>query len=169
MDTFESERWVVRRLEDRDADDLFALRSSPEVNQFIERNTYEERKEVEDFLATEKEKRVSGEWFILGIEHKASARLIGSICLFSFLPDLTTCEMGYELHPDFQGQGIMQEVLSSFIQKIKMESEIKNLIAVIHQLNVASQNLIVKLNFTKGSRMEDVKDGYDCYYRTLHE
>ncbi|MBP6398918.1 MAG: GNAT family N-acetyltransferase, partial [Saprospiraceae bacterium] len=91
METFYTERLILRKVIQSDAADLFAIRSSDEVNRYIERPAYQDISESENYIVTQKEKSEAGEWVILGMELKQASVLVGSICLFSFSDDRSSC------------------------------------------------------------------------------
>ncbi|MBL0083299.1 MAG: GNAT family N-acetyltransferase [Saprospiraceae bacterium] len=168
METLFTERLILRELIDSDAADLFAIRSSEEVNRYIERPAYQDISELENYIVTQKEKSEIGEWVILGIVLKQSSVLVGSICLFSFSEDRTSCELGYELHPSYQGRGLMVEAMETLLNYLSKSSTLQNLQAVINPENKASLLLAFKLGFKKGRQLDIVKAPYQCYYLGIH-
>ncbi|MBK7789413.1 MAG: GNAT family N-acetyltransferase [Saprospiraceae bacterium] len=168
METLFTERLILRELMDSDAADLFAIRSSEEVNRYIERPAYQDISELENYIVTQKEKSEIGEWVILGIVLKQTSVLVGSICLFSFSEDRTSCELGYELHPSYQGRGLMVEAMETLLNYLSKSSTLQNLQAVINPENKASLHLAFKLGFKKGRQLDNVKAPYQCYYLGIH-
>lgn len=167
LETLYTERLILRKLMETDAADLFAIRSSEEVNRYIERAAYQDMSESENYIVTQKEKTETGEWVILGMELKQSSVLVGSICLFSFSDDRSSCELGYELHPSYQGRGLMLEALETLLKTLAESKTLQTLQAIINPQNNASLQLALKLGFKQGRQLEDVKDPYQCYFLDL--
>ena len=168
METFYTERLILRKVIQSDAADLFAIRSSDEVNRYIERPAYQDISESENYIVTQKEKSEAGEWVILGMELKQASVLVGSICLFSFSDDRSSCELGYELHPSYQGKGLMVEAIEALLNYLSTSSSLQTLRAIINPENQASLQLAFKLGFMKGRQLESVKEPYQCYYLEIN-
>ncbi|MBP9193476.1 MAG: GNAT family N-acetyltransferase [Saprospiraceae bacterium] len=169
METFYTERLILRKVIQSDAADLFAIRSSDEVNRYIERPAYQDISESENYIVTQKEKSEAGEWVILGMELKQASVLVGSICLFSFSDDRSSCELGYELNPSYQGRGLMHEALETLLKTLAESKTLQTLQAIINPQNKASLQLALKLGFKQGRQLEDVKDPYQCYFLDLRD
>ena len=68
METLFTERLILRELIDSDAADLFAIRSSEEVNRYIERPAYQDISESENYIVTQKSRYEMVEWVNLEVE-----------------------------------------------------------------------------------------------------
>jgi RimJ/RimL family protein N-acetyltransferase len=113
----ESERLLLRPFRDSDLDDLYAIRSLPEVVRYLygEART---RSEVEEMLAERIERiRLSddGDSLALAVERRADARVIGELTLWLRSAEHRQGEIGFVFHPGAQGQGYAREAASAVL------------------------------------------------------
>lgn len=144
-----TERLTLRQLSIDDHQDIFALRSDPEINKFLDRQLCETREDAINFINKVNdsiEKRDTYYWAITLTDTK---RLVGTICLFDFSREINSCEIGYELMTKFQGQGIMKEAAQVVIDYLFHSLKFKKIIAITHYNNQNSTNLLLKFNFVK--------------------
>ncbi len=145
----ETERLVLRRVTEEDADDLFVLRSDERMMQYIDRpraKSIEDAKKLidvfEDFLQ-------KGEGINWGISLKENSRLLGTICLFKFQPENYRAEIGYLLHADFHRQGIMNEAMKPVIDYGFNTLKLHSIEANVNPSNLASIKILEKNNFIR--------------------
>jgi ribosomal-protein-alanine N-acetyltransferase len=159
--TLTTQNLTLRQVTPGDAQSIFALRSDPEINKYLERNP---SKTVEDAIrfiniVTENiEKNESLYWAITLTESNAFA---GTICLFGFSDKPGTCEIGYELLRNFQGQGIMLEAARKVMEYAVQTLQVQTIEAFTHQDNEGSTKLLAKLGFKKA--LEPDKTNPDLY------
>jgi len=144
-----SERLTLRQLSIDDHHDIFALRSNPEINKFLNRPPCRTTEDAISFINTVNEniaKSNSCYWAITLTEAKT---VVGTICLFDFSSENNSCEIGYELITKFQGQGIMKEAAQVVIDYAFQTLKFKKILATTHYGNQHSTNLLLKFNFVK--------------------
>jgi len=140
----ETERLILRQVNESDASEVFFLRSSPEVGKYIARDFQTEISQSIKFI---KDRNVDisqnkiGYW---GITLKNNSKLIGTICLWNFTEDNTVAEVGYDLMPEFQKKGIMSEALKAVVTYGFQELEFSRIEAFTHKENQSSRSLLVK-------------------------
>ena len=74
---------------------------------------------------------------------------VGTICLFDFSNEKSSCEIGYELMTKFQGQGIMKEAAEKVIDYAFQALQFQKIVAFTHNANRNSAKLLTKFNFKK--------------------
>lgn len=144
-----TERLTLRKLSSKDKQDIFALRTDPEINKYLDRqpcNTTEEAINFINKVNENIEKNIALYWAITLTDSKT---FVGTICLFDFSSEKSSCEFGYELMTKFQGQGIMKEAVQVVIDFVFQSLRFKNLFAVTHCDNLNSTKLLAKFNFVK--------------------
>src|SRR5207249_3737224 len=104
-----------RQLASSDVNEIFALRSDPNVNKYLDREPGKSIDDAKTFIQTINENTQRNDSIYWAITLSNTDKLIGTICLFDFSDDNLKAEIGYELLPDFQGKGIMQEAISKVI------------------------------------------------------
>src|SRR6185369_4692836 len=143
------ERLTLRQLSIDDQQNIFALRSDKEINKYLGR---QESKTIEDAINfinkvnDNIKKNNSNYWAITLTKTKT---FVGTICLFDFSNEKTSCEIGYELMTKFQGQGIMKEAAEKVIDYAFQTLRIQKIVAVTHNANKNSTKLLTKFNFIK--------------------
>jgi len=160
-----AERLTLRQLSINDQQDVFALRSDPEINKYLGRqpsNTIEDAINFINKVNENIDKHTALYWAITLTETKT---FVGAICLFDFSDEKNSCEIGYELMPKFQGQGIMKEATQVVIDYVFQTLKFKKIFAVTHCDNQNSTKLLTKLNFVQS--IENDKENPDLNIFTL--
>ena len=112
----ETERLILRKLELKDAKDIFAYASDCEVSKYMTwdtHNSIEDSKGFINFILNRYEKDDAGEW---GIVLKKTGRLIGTLGFFQYDKKHNRAELGYVLGHPHWGQGIMPEAVSRLLK-----------------------------------------------------
>jgi [ribosomal protein S5]-alanine N-acetyltransferase len=153
-------RLILRQLEDRDAPEIFQLRSNESVNQYINRPKAETINDAQQFIHNINTKINNNEPVLYwAIVPKNDAKLAGTICLFNFDEKEMQAEIGYELLPDHQGMGIMQEAFASVINYCFDQMQLKRIEAFTHVQNSSSIKLLEKNEFSNTGREEKSAGG----------
>lgn len=153
----ETERLILRIISESDVNELFILRSHPEVNKFVQRNSPKNTFEALNFILTMKNREARNEIVFLGISLKNSFKVIGTICLWKFSEDRKTAEVGYELLPEFHGNGIMYEALEKVLDFGFNELSLENIEAFTSEKNEKSIGLLKKFSFQCDEFRKDMK------------
>ncbi len=105
----ETERLLLRPLDEEDAEAVFAWASDAEVNRFLSYPLYHSVEDVRAWLKTAYQTETR---YIFGFERKQDGRLIGSGDI-----TLQNCswEMGYNLRRDCWGQGYATEAAKAML------------------------------------------------------
>jgi [ribosomal protein S5]-alanine N-acetyltransferase len=160
-----TERLTLRQLSIDDQQNIFALRSDPEVNKYLDR---EPGKTIEDAIIfinkvnDNIKKNNSLYWAITLTETKT---FVGTICLFDFSNETNSCEIGYELMIKLQGQGIMKEAAEKVIDYAFQTLQFQKIVAITHKENQNSTKLLTKFNFLQSKEAD--KENPDCNIFTL--
>lgn len=142
-------RLTLRQLSIDDQEGILALRSDPEINKYLDRQSTQTLEDAVNFINKVNEnieKHLSFYWAITLTETKT---FVGTICLFDFSKEKNSCEIGYELMPKFQGRGIMTEATQVVIDYVFQSVQLKKILAFTHCDNQHSTNLLTKFNFVK--------------------
>ncbi|GKY88974.1 GNAT family N-acetyltransferase [Sinisalibacter aestuarii] len=139
-----TERLLLRPVEERDLDDLFAVYSNPQAMRYWSRPPHESREvtqaRMQGLRASLAE---TGSEFVID----RGGRVIGRAGVWRI------AEIGYILHPDFWRRGIMHEALSALIpHAFRQLEQIDALTAEIDPRNIASARLLAKLGFHETHR-----------------
>lgn len=145
----ETDRLRVRKLSSADQNDLFALFSDPEVTRFWAWPAWQDPLQAETFLADVEESYQIAKYAALGIELKASSRLIGTLTVLHYSAQCRRAEVGYSLARPMWGQGLMREAAEALIRYLFERLDLNRIEADIHPDNAASRKLLEHLGFRK--------------------
>src|SRR5690606_22031547 len=161
-----TERLTLRQLSIDDQQDIFALRSDPKINKFLDRQRCRTNEDALNFINKVNDNIEKSDTYYWAITLTDTKTLVGTICLFDFSSENNSCEIGYELMTKFQGQGIMKEAAQVVIDYVFQALKFKKIHAFTHNRNQHSTNLLLKLNFVKST--ETHKENSKLNIFTLH-
>lgn len=138
-----TERLTLRKLSEKDVQEIFLLRSEPAINKYLGRKPCNSWEDALEFIENIKNNSFSY-WAIV---EKGNEKLVGTICLFDISEELNTCEIGYELLTEYQGNGIMIEAAYKIIDYALLSLGLNTIEAYTHKDNQSSINLLRKLKF----------------------
>ncbi len=142
-----TQRLQLRPLTLNDEQEIFDIRSNPDVIRFTNRKAAEQLSEAIYFINWINSGISQTKWLYWGITLPEDNRVIGTACMWNFSDDGRMAEMGYELLPAHQGQGIMQEALTEVIRYAFEQLQLNAIEACTHKDNVRSLHLLNKLGF----------------------
>lgn len=143
-----TERLILKKLDRRNAEDLFVYRSKEEVRKF---QSFHPRslQQVEEFFQDLAEMPdIEDTWFQLGIHLKGEKKLIGDLGLH-FLPDGCQVEIGYTLDPCYQGKGYATEAMHEILKYLFKKIQKHRITASVDPLNEKSIRLLERLGFRR--------------------
>lgn len=156
----ETERIRIRSIRPTDLDDFFAYRSDPEVCRF---QGYDPIKydDARDWIAEMQDGSfgVPGKWAQLGVEHKASGRLIGDIGLKSE-SDRRIVEYGISFSREFQGQGLASGALAAVLDHLFRERHIHRVVGLVDVENASCIRMMERLGFTREGHLRQSFDDH---------
>ena len=151
----ETNRLNLRRLTHSDVNEVFDLRSNPEIMQFIPRPLLKTEEEAYEFITTTDLTIDNNTVINWGITNKKNDKLIGMIGFYRVKPENYRAEVGYILLAEFHGQGIITEALQRVIQFGFDEMGLNSIEAVIDPDNFASEKVLLKTNFVKEGHFKE--------------
>lgn len=143
----ETNRLQLRSLMAEDAEAISILRSDPQVNTYLNRPATLTMEEATAFISKITTGVQQHQWMYWTIESKTSPGLIGTICLWNFVPENDKAEIGYELSPAYQGKGLMQEAVEAVIRFGFDQMKLQLITALIKPGNQKSQQLLERHHF----------------------
>lgn len=151
----QTERLFLREINESHVDDILKIRSNEVINRFVQRNAPKNNYDALQFILTIKERTRNNETFYWGISLKDKPNLIGTICLWNFSEDRKTAEIGYELLPEYHRKGLMSEALEAITDFAFHKLHLGEIVAMTHQDNENSKQLLLKHHFVLGEGGED--------------
>lgn len=142
-----TDRLVLRATLDSDADDLFPLRSDPEVMRYIPRPLAVSVDDVTALIGRVRDGIAKHESISWVITLKGSRKAIGMTGFVRMTPDNFRAELGYLLSPELSGKGIMHEANHAVIQYGFDVMKLHSIEGVIDPDNISSQKVLERLGF----------------------
>jgi ribosomal-protein-alanine N-acetyltransferase len=160
-----TERLTLRQISINDQQDIFTLRSDPEVNRYLDRQPTKTIEDAINFInkVTDNIKNNNSIYWVITLTKTRA--FAGTICVFNFSNEESSCEIGYELMTKFQGQGIMKEAIELVIDYVFRTLKFQNIVAFTHHNNQNSTKILTKFNFIKS--LETDKENPDVDIFTL--
>ncbi len=153
-----TENYGLRNLMPEDELEIFALRSSDEINKYLDRPKANTPDDARNFISTIINGIAQNEAIFWVVTPKGGTKFLGTICLWNVSREESKAEIGYELLPENHGQGIMQEVIPAVLQFGFEEMKLEAIEAELSPRNLKSIRLLEKNNFKLVAVTEDHPD-----------
>lgn len=145
----ETERLLLRRVDRKDVNEMFVLRSDTEIMKYIPRPLVKNKEEALEHIATINTKINSNEGINWGMTLKGNNTLIGVIGFYRINIENYRAEIGYILHPEHSGKGIVSEAVKKLVDYGFKTMKLHSIEAVIAPENCASAKVLEKNGFTR--------------------
>jgi ribosomal-protein-alanine N-acetyltransferase len=145
----ETERLLLRRLDNSDINEVFALRSNSSTMQFIPRPLVQNDEEALAHITMINDKIDNNEGINWAITIKGNPKLIGIIGHYRIQPQNYRAEIGYMILPEFNGKGIVTEAIKVVVGYGFDEMKLNSIEAIIDPRNFASERVLQKNGFVK--------------------
>lgn len=144
----ETERFVLRKFEDKDLNDLHEILSDEVVNTYLPWFVSEILEDSKQFLNEriyfEYQKGIS---YFYAIESKENGKVIGYVDLTDIDLDEKCGDLGYGIHKDYWGQGIATEVSLVLLEQLKRDGFVY-ITATCDKHNIGSGKVMQKCGMT---------------------
>src|SRR5687768_5474051 len=160
-----TERLTLRQLLIDDQNDILALRSDTEINQYLDRQPSKTIEDAINFINKVNDNIKLNNSLYWAITLTMTKTFVGTICIFDFSDEKNSCEIGYELMTKFQGQGIMKEATKKVIDYAFQTMQFQKIVAFTHNDNQNSTKLLEKFDFKKSGEAD--KENPDLNIFTL--
>ncbi|MCL1792792.1 MAG: GNAT family N-acetyltransferase [Oscillospiraceae bacterium] len=108
---FETERLVLRRIEDKDCADMFEYSADSDVTKYLLWQPHATLDETKKHIAELQKRYDSGRFYDWGMEYKKDGSFVGTCGFTSVDIGKNECEVGYVLSKRYWGMGLMHEAL----------------------------------------------------------
>ena len=170
MPRLETPRLILRRLEMRDAPDLFDYSRDPQVAKHVLWDAQTSVSEARAYVRYMLRRYRAGEPASWGIEEKETGRVVGTIGYMWYQRDNNACEVGYSLARRRWNRGYMTEALAEVLRfsfedlgvhRVEAQHEVENAAsgAVMRKCGMRKEGTLRGRLYNKG-RYVDV-DLYD--------
>jgi ribosomal-protein-alanine N-acetyltransferase len=146
----QTQRLLLRRITKQDVPEIFILRSSDTVMQYIDRPRALSLDDAAAFFDKIDESLESNNGITWGITLKENpATLIGTIGYWRIIKEHYRAEIGYMLHPDFWQKGMMKEALILLLDFAFNTMNLHSIEANLNIENIASAKLLEATGFVR--------------------
>ena len=152
-----TERLVLRPLTPADAGQMTVYKADPEVVRYVPYDPLT-LAEVEERIGTRwagKSFQNEGDAVCLGVEERASGRLIGDVVLFWRSEEDREGEVGYIFDPAFSGRGYATESVAALLALGFDGLGLHRIAARIDERNTASVGVVERSGFRREARFVD--------------
>lgn len=149
LPSIETERLILRKLEQSDTADLFEYASEPAVSRFMPWQAHQTPDDTSDFIDFILKGYAENKKLTWAIELKRENKMIGTIDFVSWLQKRQRAEVGYTLSHHYWGQGLMLEAAEALIDFGFKEMNLIKVEAPIMLDNKKSQRLAEKLGMIR--------------------
>ena len=151
----ETERLLLRRVDNNDYKEVLALRSNPETMKYIPRPLLKNEEEAFAHIAMIENKIINKEGINWAITIKDDPSLIGIIGHYRIQLENYRAEIGYMILPEFNGQGIVTEAVKEVVKYGFDIMKLHSIEAVIDPDNIASAKVLEKNGFVKEAHFKE--------------
>ena len=156
-----TERLLLRKLADPDADILFSMRSSETVMKYIDKERTKDIDETLLLIRKINDAAEAGEGITWAMAFpEKPEELIGTIGFWRIMHQHYRAEIGYMLHPDHWSKGLMKEAVNALIRYGFDSMKLHSIEAHINPGNEASAGLLEKTGFVREAYFKE-----DFYFR----
>lgn len=162
--TLYTERLVLRRMTQDDADEFFYLRTSPKMRTYSHRAPDASVDVVRALIDKINTTIDNGEGINWAISLKEDPKLIGVISFWRIFKEQHRAEMGYTLHHDYQRKGIMNEAAAAILEYGFKTLNLHTVEARVNPENLPSIRVLERNGFVKEGHFKE-----DVYYNGKYQ
>ena len=145
----ESDRLLLRQINNADLDEVFELRSNPQTMKYIPRPLLTSKEEALHHIKMIQDKIEANEGINWAVTIKGDNKLIGIVGHYKIKWEHFRSEIGYMILPEYHGKGIVSEVVGLLIDYGFNQMNLHSIEAIIVPGNTASARVLEKNGFIK--------------------
>lgn len=150
FDQIETARLIIRRFQERDAENLSVYRSDPQVARYQSWTDLTPQAALRFIRSLqESEPGTPGEWFQFAVQEKDRVDLIGDLGLRTDPDEPALGEIGYTLARPFQGRGYAREAVQAVLGYCFNVLKMHRIVALTDVRNLPSIYLLERLGFRR--------------------
>ena len=150
-----TERLVLRRVTNKDAEATLQMRSDEAVMQYIDRPRATNIDDALQLIGKMENALISNEGITWIITLKTDDTMIGTIGFWRMDKPNYRAEIGYMINTKFQRQGLMQEAISATIDYAFNTMKLHSIEANVNTLNTNSVKILTKNKFKKEAHFRE--------------
>lgn len=172
--TLNTDRVVLRELNQDDADLIYEYQSNKENFPFVDMPVYTSMEEAENYITRMNTGVANNKWIIWAIADVNTNKILGTISIWNISLEKQKGELGYGLFPGNVSRGIMTEALKKVVAYGFNTMGLKVIEANTNSINSKSIALLERNKFCKTSSfVETASNGESIkmvtYSRRFHD
>ena len=140
----ETDRLILRRLGQRDADDMYDYAHRDDVTRHLTWDPHPNVSYTREYLTYVSEHYRAGDFFDWAVVDRESERMIGTCGFTRFHYETDCAEIGYVIHPAYWGRGIASEAVEAVIRFGFQRLDLNRIEAKFMEGNLASRRVMEK-------------------------
>ena len=164
---FETERLLVRALQEADFPHIFRLQSDAETMRYIRAPVTSEQEVHDRIDMWEKYRQQCPGMGVFVLEIRENGAFAGYVTArhVEFKPENDEFEVGYVVAPEWHRRGLAGEMLPLLCQYLFERSGAPEIVAFTHPDNLVSQRVLLQAGFRETGARENLYDGPSREFR----
>ncbi len=150
-----TERLILRRITNDDAESVFNIRSDERTMRFLDRKRMESHDEALQLIKRMEDSFLEKSGIAWGITTGGNNILIGTIGYWRMEKEHYRAEIGYLLHPDHWRKGIMTEAMKAVVDFGFGKMNLHSIEANVNPENEPSIKLLERAGFKKEAHFKE--------------
>ena len=147
IEEINTERYILRKIEKSDCDDVYRLLSNPDIVENLNMNIHTKKEDTESLIEDYLKELKEGKKYPYAIIEKDTKKFIGVFLIKLDLYDEDCFEFTIYLDKDFWGRGIYTEVLPCMEEVAFEKIKTGNFRGFVMEKNKASSRVLEKCDF----------------------
>ncbi|MBN7821604.1 GNAT family N-acetyltransferase [Bowmanella yangjiangensis] len=162
LPVLETERLILRNLEDSDADALFTIFSDPQVMTYWHTPPWSVISDAQNYIAAAHQGMLVDEQYVFAIVDKHNHTLMGKCLLWQIVQSSQRAEIGFGLGVPFWGKGYIQEAGRALLEFAFKQMALNRIEAEIDPDNTGSAKALLRLGFEQEGHLRQrwIVDGH---------
>ena len=149
----ETERLLLRRIDENDVEEVLAIRGNPEIMKYIPRPLAKSREDALEHIVMIEDKIINNIGINWGITLKGNPKIIGIIGHYKISLENHRAEIGYMSLPETNGKGYMSEAIKAVVTYGFEQMNLHSIEAIINPENIVSEKVLQKNGFLKEAHL----------------
>ncbi|NGM83491.1 GNAT family N-acetyltransferase [Paenibacillus sp. 7124] len=151
----ETDRFVLRQLNQDDSREIFQYFSLDEVTKFYDLESFTNIEQAEELIRRWNQRFEKNQGIRWGITLRSESRVIGTCGFHGWMKNHYKAEIGYELIPEYWRQGYMTEVIQKAIEFGFNNLGLNRIEAFVEPENVGSRRVLEKIGFREEGTLKE--------------
>ena len=147
LPTFQTQRLLLRAVEDSDANAFFDLFSQEENLLYITRKKAPDLDFTINHVHNVQNAVSNGIYLYWAMQLPEDPTMIGTVCLWNKNEERSTIDIGFEIHPKFKGKGLVSEAVQALLKYAFEQLKYKKIRAVTIIQNLPSIQVLTRNGF----------------------